>query len=316
MVRRLEGLRLHRAGQRHAGRAAAHHLPAPRRLPGRPRRRAHRRRGDAAPARPAGVSHRLSRRVERDPPLRAADAAHPCRGRADERARAGDRQMVQPSARLRLPHPRRGHAGHLRPHGDAAPLRHRRAQARRTRAGALRRRRQGPDGRRGAARRRHLARLALTSLMRAVLRALLALPALALLLVSSAVDAQQFEPLAIVTASARHAFMVEVARDDATRAQGLMYRRSLSPDRGMLFDFKRVEPVSMWMQNTYVSLDMLFIRPDGTIARVAQNTEPLSTRTIPSREPALAVLEVVAGTAARLGIKAGDRVEHPLFTGL
>ena len=151
--------------------------------------------------------------------------------------------------------------------------------------------------------------------MRAVLRALLALPALALLLVSSAVDAQQFEPLAIVTASARHAFMVEVARDDATRAQGLMYRRSLSPDRGMLFDFKRVEPASMWMQNTYVSLDMLFIRPDGTIARVVQNTEPLSTRTIPSGEPVLAVLEVVAGTAARLGIKAGDRIEHPLFKG-
>ena len=83
----------------------------------------------------------------------------------------------------------------------------------------------------------------------------------------------------------------------------------------MLFDFKRVEPVTMWMQNTYVSLDMLFIRPDGTIARVAANTEPLSTRTIPSGEPVLAVLEVVAGTAARLGIRAGNRVEHPLFKG-
>jgi uncharacterized membrane protein (UPF0127 family) len=92
-----------------------------------------------------------------------------------------------------------------------------------------------------------------------------------------------------------------------------MYRRSLAPDRGMLFDFKRVEPISMWMQNTYVSLDMLFIRPDGTIARVATNAEPLSTRTIPSGEPVLAVLEVVAGTAARLGIKPGDKVEHPLF---
>ena len=125
--------------------------------------------------------------------------------------------------------------------------------------------------------------------------------------------AQTFEPLTIVTASGRHPFQVEVARDDASRAQGLMYRRSLGPDRGMLFDFKRVEPVAMWMQNTYVSLDMLFIRPDGTVARVAQNTEPLSTRTIPSGEPVLAVLEVVAGTAARLGIKPGDRVEHPLF---
>ena len=77
--------------------------------------------------------------------------------------------------------------------------------------------------------------------------------------------------------------------------------------------FGRVEPVSMWMQNTYLSLDMLFIRPDGTIARIAANTEPLSTRTIPSGEPVLAVLELNAGTAAKLGIKPGDRVEHSIF---
>jgi uncharacterized membrane protein (UPF0127 family) len=69
----------------------------------------------------------------------------------------------------------------------------------------------------------------------------------------------------------------------------------------------------MWMQNTYIPLDMLFIRPDGSVARVAENAEPLSTRTIPSGEPVLAVLELAGGTAARLGIKAGDRVEHPLF---
>ena len=131
---------------------------------------------------------------------------------------------------------------------------------------------------------------------------------------ASSTSAQGLEPLTIATASgARHTFMVEVARTDAERAQGLMFRRTLAPDRGMLFDFKRVEPVSMWMQNTYVSLDMLFIRPDGSIARVAANAEPLSTRTIPSGEPVLAVLEVVAGTAARLGIRAGDRVEHALF---
>jgi hypothetical protein len=153
--------------------------------------------------------------------------------------------------------------------------------------------------------------------MRAVLRAAFRLPLLAVLLAALGVgvQAQTFEPLTVVTASGRHPFQVEVARDDATRAQGLMYRRSLGPDRGMLFDFKRVEPVSMWMQNTYVSLDMLFVRPDGTVARVVENTEPLSTRTIPSGEPVLAVLEVVAGTAARLGIKPGDKVEHPLFRG-
>jgi hypothetical protein len=69
----------------------------------------------------------------------------------------------------------------------------------------------------------------------------------------------------------------------------------------------------MWMKNTYISLDMLFIRPDGSVARVAADTEPLSTRTISSGEPVVGVLEVAAGTAARLGIKAGDRVEHPMF---
>ena len=127
--------------------------------------------------------------------------------------------------------------------------------------------------------------------------------------------AQAFEPLTVVTRSGSHPFQVEVARNDADRSQGLMFRRSLAPDRGMLFDFGRVQPIAMWMQNTYVSLDMLFLRPDGTVARVAENTEPLSTDQISSGEPVSAVLEVVAGTARRLGIRAGDRVEHPLFQG-
>ena len=141
------------------------------------------------------------------------------------------------------------------------------------------------------------------------------LPVLGLVIALAGVAyAQAFEALSIVTQGGqRQSFQVEVARNDADRAQGLMYRRSMAPDRGMLFDFGRVEPVSMWMQNTYLPLDMLFIRPDGTIARIAANTEPLSTRTIPSGEPVLAVLELNAGTAAKLGIRAGDRVEHPLF---
>ena len=134
------------------------------------------------------------------------------------------------------------------------------------------------------------------------------------LAMAGAAFAQALEPLAIVLQGGqRQGFQVEVARNDADRAQGLMFRRSMPADRGMLFDFGRVAPVAMWMQNTYLSLDMLFIRPDGTIARIAADTEPLSTRTIPSGEPILAVLELNAGTAARLGIRAGDRVEHPLF---
>jgi uncharacterized membrane protein (UPF0127 family) len=141
------------------------------------------------------------------------------------------------------------------------------------------------------------------------------LPALGFVaLLAGAVYAQALEALSIATQGGqKQSFRVEVARNDADRAQGLMFRRSMPAEQGMLFDFGRVEPVSMWMQNTYLSLDMLFIRPDGTIARIAANTEPLSTRTIPSGEPVLAVLELNAGTAAKLGIKPGDRVEHPIF---
>lgn len=127
------------------------------------------------------------------------------------------------------------------------------------------------------------------------------------------VHAQAVETLTIQTQGGQRTFQVEVARNDADRAQGLMFRRSMAPEHGMLFDFAKVEPVTMWMQNTYLPLDMLFIRQDGTISRITANTEPLSTRTLPSGEPVLAVLELNAGTAARLGIKPGDRIEHPLF---
>ena len=121
------------------------------------------------------------------------------------------------------------------------------------------------------------------------------------------------EPLAIATRDGRRTFAVEVMRDDAERSRGLMFRRTMAPDHGMLFDFEQPQPVTMWMKNTYLSLDMVFIRSDGTVARVAADTEPLSTRVIPSGEPVLAVLELNAGTAARLGIRAGDRVDHALF---
>ncbi|MFC5553514.1 DUF192 domain-containing protein [Methylobacterium iners] len=139
--------------------------------------------------------------------------------------------------------------------------------------------------------------------------------ALGLFLLAAAATAQEavLEPLAIATREGRRAFQVEVMRDDASRARGLMFRRSMPPDRGMLFDFEQVAPVAMWMKNTYLPLDMLFIRADGTVARIAADTEPLSTKVVPSGEPVLAVLELNAGTTARLGIRAGDRVEHGMF---
>lgn len=123
------------------------------------------------------------------------------------------------------------------------------------------------------------------------------------------------EPLTIVTQGGPRPFAVEVMRDDAGRSRGLMFRRHMAPDHGMLFDFERNEPVTMWMKNTYLPLDMVFIQKDGTVLRVAADTEPLSTAIIPSNGPVQAVLELNAGTAARLGIKPGDRVEHAMFKG-
>ncbi|GEP09447.1 DUF192 domain-containing protein [Methylobacterium gnaphalii] len=121
------------------------------------------------------------------------------------------------------------------------------------------------------------------------------------------------EPLAILAKNGRHTFKVEVMRTDADRGRGLMFRKSMAADRGMLFDFEQVQPVTMWMKNTYLPLDMVFIRADGTVARIAADTEPFSTKVIPSGEPVLAVLEVNAGTAQKLGIRPGDRVEHAMF---
>ncbi|WP_108051882.1 DUF192 domain-containing protein [Bosea sp. 124] len=125
--------------------------------------------------------------------------------------------------------------------------------------------------------------------------------------------ASALETLSILSGDKRHAFQVEVMRTPEQRARGLMHRRYMPADRGMLFDFARVEPVAMWMENTFIPLDMLFIRADGTIARIAENTEPLSQRTIPSGEPVLSVLEINGGVSRTLGIKPGDRVEHVLF---
>jgi uncharacterized protein len=123
--------------------------------------------------------------------------------------------------------------------------------------------------------------------------------------------------LSIVTrAGQRHDFVLELANTPEMRSRGLMFRRDVPTGHGMLFDFGPGETdVSMWMKNTYVSLDMVFIRADGTIRRIAESTTPLSEATIPSGGPVKGVLEVVAGTAKRLGIAAGDRVEHPFFHG-
>jgi uncharacterized membrane protein (UPF0127 family) len=131
----------------------------------------------------------------------------------------------------------------------------------------------------------------------------------------SATRAATFQPLEIVTKTGVQVFSVEMATTEQEKETGLMYRKELADGKGMLFDFTPEQEVSMWMKNTYVSLDMIFIRSDGTILRIAENTEPLSTKIIPSRGLAKGVLEVVAGTARKYGIEPGDRVGHPLFKG-
>ncbi len=125
--------------------------------------------------------------------------------------------------------------------------------------------------------------------------------------------AANFQPLEIVTKSGVHVFSVEMATTEEERQTGLMYRKELPDGKGMLFDFTPEQQISMWMKNTYVSLDMIFIRADGRILRIAENTEPLSTKIISSGGLARGVLEVPAGTAQKYGIAPGDRVAHPLF---
>ena len=121
------------------------------------------------------------------------------------------------------------------------------------------------------------------------------------------------EALEITSSTGVVTFEVEVARTDEQRTTGLMYRKSLGERAGMLFDFKVDQPVYMWMKNTLIPLDMLFIRADGTIAYIAENTVPRSEEVIGVREPVLAVLELAGGTTRKLGIRPGDTVYHRIF---
>ena len=130
---------------------------------------------------------------------------------------------------------------------------------------------------------------------------------------SNGAQAASVQPLEIVTKSGVQVFSVEMATTEQEKETGLMYRKELADGKGMLFDFSPEQQVSMWMKNTYIPLDMIFIRADGRILRIAENTEPLSTKIISSGGLAKGVLEVIGGTAKKYGIAPGDRVAHPLF---
>ncbi len=113
------------------------------------------------------------------------------------------------------------------------------------------------------------------------------------------------------TQSGKHSFKIEVATTDAERQLGLMFRRSLPEDGGMLFLYREAQPVAMWMKNTIIPLDMVFIDAFGRVHRIETHTEPFSTTPIPSDGPVQAILELNAGAADAIGLKAGDKVIYP-----
>ena len=124
----------------------------------------------------------------------------------------------------------------------------------------------------------------------------------------------QSSPLKIATSSGRmHNLKVYMAISPEQKRAGLMFVRSLPTNEGMLFVHPRPAELSMWMKNTYLPLDMLFVKANGEIANIAANTTPLSLDSIRSAEPVIAVLELNAGTAEQLKIFAGDRLLHPAF---
>jgi uncharacterized membrane protein (UPF0127 family) len=118
-------------------------------------------------------------------------------------------------------------------------------------------------------------------------------------------------PLIIHAGGSAYKFEVELATTPAEREQGLMFRKSLAPNAGMLFLYPNEQQVAFWMKNTLIPLDMLFLKTDGSIARIAHNAVPLDETPIPSNAEVRAVLEVNGGTAAALGIKEGDKVDYP-----
>jgi hypothetical protein len=128
-------------------------------------------------------------------------------------------------------------------------------------------------------------------------------------------DLQKFatSELTIISATGPHRFKVELAETPEQMTQGLMFRTSLAPDAGMLFDYQQPTAATMWMRNTLIPLDMLFIDGQGRIVNIHERAVPQSLDVIAAAAPVRAVIELNGGTAARLGIEPGDRVVHPIF---
>ena len=130
----------------------------------------------------------------------------------------------------------------------------------------------------------------------------------------SALEAKmRLERLILVTAAGEKAIEIEIAETPEDKMRGLMFRTSLDDDKGMLFPYGEPQEVTMWMKNTFIPLDMVFIRADGIVHRIEARTEPMSERIIASKGKVTAVLELAGGAAERLGLKANDKVRHAIF---
>jgi len=125
-----------------------------------------------------------------------------------------------------------------------------------------------------------------------------------------AASAVHLMPLTIASSTGTHLFTVDVAATAEQQEKGLMFVKQLAPDRGMIFLYDPPQAVAFWMRNTLIPLDIIYIRPDGTIARIA-NAKALDETPVPSGEPVVAVLEIAGGRAGQLGIAPGDKVEWP-----
>lgn len=125
--------------------------------------------------------------------------------------------------------------------------------------------------------------------------------------------APKLESVEVATSRGRARFQVEIAATPAEQARGLMFRKSLAPDRGMLFTYKRPQPAAYWMKNTLIPLDIIYIRPDGVILSIVRNARPHDETPLPSGGLVLGVLEIAGGRAGQLGILPGDRVFHRIF---
>ncbi|OYW30048.1 MAG: hypothetical protein B7Z44_02480 [Caulobacter sp. 12-67-6] len=147
---------------------------------------------------------------------------------------------------------------------------------------------------------------------RAVLSAVLA-GALFVGGIAIAKPAGKLETVELITAKGRARFQVEIAATRAEQQRGLMFRKSLAPDRGMLFTYAKPQPAAFWMKNTLIPLDIVYIAPNGRVLSIVRNAQPHNEMPMPSGGPVLGVLEIAGGRAAQLGILPGDKVLHRIF---